>query len=203
MTSEESLIESYTLWKDEIDERLKTFENKSKEDVKLEMVFCLCTPQSKAVKCWNAVLELRETSRNIIIDAENVLKKNNVRFCRKKAEYIRKAINEFECFYMWLLAALINAETREDIIYVRNCIAKDIKGYGMKEASHFLRNIGYGDLAILDRHILNVMRELGIVVTGKYLEDERSLFEFSERVGIPMEYLDLVFWKLKTGYIFK
>ena len=31
---------------------------------------------------------------------------------------------------------------------------KDIKGLGFKEASHFLRNVGFRGYAILDKHIL-------------------------------------------------
>ena len=38
-----------------------------------------------------------------------------------------------------------------------------IKGLGYKEASHFLRNIGFPGYAILDKHILNSLREMGVI----------------------------------------
>ncbi len=36
----------------------------------------------------------------------------------------------------------------------RDWLVENITGLGMKEASHFLRNVGYLDLAIIDKHIL-------------------------------------------------
>jgi N-glycosylase/DNA lyase len=38
----------------------------------------------------------------------------------------------------------------------REKVAELIKGIGYKEASHFLRNIGYRNLAIIDRHYLKI-----------------------------------------------
>ena len=88
---------------------------------------------------------------------------------------------------------------------------KNIKGFGMKEASHFLRNIGLGDnLAILDVHILDNLKTLGVIdeipknMSDKnYLKIESKLRDFSRLVGIPMDELDLVFWSEETGIIFK
>jgi N-glycosylase/DNA lyase len=87
---------------------------------------------------------------------------------------------------------------------------KDIKGLGYKEASHFLRNIGFRGYAILDMHILNSLREMGII-TGRmrpntrkgYLEIEKRLARFAEETGIDMDHLDLLLWSRKTGEILK
>jgi len=81
----------------------------------------------------------------------------------------------------------------------------------MKEASHFLRNIGLGkDLAILDRHILKNLKEYGVIneipksITKKvYIAIEDKMREFSKRINIPMDELDLLFWSKETGIIFK
>ena len=88
---------------------------------------------------------------------------------------------------------------------------QNIKGMGYKEASHFLRNIGFGDeLAILDRHILKNLKELGVLdeipssmSKKKYIEIERKMKEFSRSANIPISHLDLVFWCKETGEIFK
>ena len=40
---------------------------------------------------------------------------------------------------------------------------KGIKGLGYKEASHFLRNVGYRGYAILDKHVLRCLAELKII----------------------------------------
>ena len=77
-------------------------------------------------------------------------------------------------------------------------------------ASHFLRNIGYRDLAILDRHILKnlvrfrVMRGLPKTLTPKrYLFIENRFQRFARQIGIPMDELDLLFWSIETGEILK
>ena len=86
-----------------------------------------------------------------------------------------------------------------------------MKGIGYKEASHFLRNIGFGEhLAILDRHIMKNLKLLGIIdeipislTRKKYLEIEQRMVKFSKKVKIPMKHLDLVLWYKETGEIFK
>ena len=86
-----------------------------------------------------------------------------------------------------------------------------MKGLGYKEASHFLRNIGVGlDLAILDRHIIKNLKRYGVIeevpkslTPKKYLEIEEKMKEFARRIDIPMPELDLLFWSMETGEVFK
>jgi len=86
-----------------------------------------------------------------------------------------------------------------------------VKGIGLKEASHFLRNIGLGgDIAILDRHILKNLARLGVIqsvpptlTSRRYLEIESSMKEFARSTGIPMDHLDFVLWYRETEDIFK
>ncbi len=85
-----------------------------------------------------------------------------------------------------------------------------IKGLGYKEASHFLRNIGFKGYAILDKHIVNLLFELGVLPTDdkpanrkKYIEIEDRLRDFSQEVGIDMDEMDLTLWSYKTGVILK
>jgi len=89
-------------------------------------------------------------------------------------------------------------------------LVKNVKGLGLKESSHFLRNIGYRGLAILDRHILknlhksNVINELPKTLTPKvYFEIEKKFKDFSREVSIDMDELDLLFWSMETGEVFK
>ena len=93
---------------------------------------------------------------------------------------------------------------------LREWLIKNIKGVGYKESSHYLRNIGYENLAILDRHILknlnkhNVIDEIPRSLTKKkYLKIESKFKEFAGRVKIPMDELDLLFWAEQTGKVFK
>jgi N-glycosylase/DNA lyase len=92
----------------------------------------------------------------------------------------------------------------------REYLVKNVKGLGLKEASHFLRNIGHNNLAILDRHILKNLHKLGVIeevprsLTKKaYLDIEEKFKRFSKKIGITMDELDLLFWSMETGKVFK
>ena len=97
------------------------------------------------------------------------------------------------------------------MLKTRDILVKDIKGMGYKEASHFLRNIGFGqDIAILDRHILRSLKRYGVIddipksLTGRrYFEIEGKMREFSKRLGLGLVYLDFIFWYMGTGEVFK
>ena len=81
----------------------------------------------------------------------------------------------------------------------------------MKEAGHFLRNIGFAfDLAILDRHVFRVLHEAGYLdkVPGsltkkRYLELEEEMKRFARDLKIPLAELDLTLWAMGAGAVFK
>jgi N-glycosylase/DNA lyase len=87
---------------------------------------------------------------------------------------------------------------------------KGIKGLGYKEASHFLRNIGFRGYAILDKHVLRCLCELKIIddpkppnTRSRYLTVELQLRELSDKLEIGFDEMDLVLWSMKTGEILK
>lgn len=87
---------------------------------------------------------------------------------------------------------------------------KGIKGLGYKEASHYLRNIGFRGYAILDKHVLNCLAELKIIddpkppnTRSKYLTVEEKLKQLTFMTGVDFDELDLVLWSMKTGVILK
>jgi N-glycosylase/DNA lyase len=87
---------------------------------------------------------------------------------------------------------------------------KQVKGLGYKEASHFLRNIGLGGYAILDKHVMSCLMDLKVVDTAKppasrarYLEVESKLQLFAREIRIDFNELDLVLWSMKTGEVLK
>ncbi len=211
----EELLRDYQTLRSEIESRISHFEELwrkgSEHDLFKEAVFCLFTPQSKAVSCWRAVELLdeggliyegepeavSETIRGLVrfhrVKAENLVLLRQL-FVRNGSPCIREIIGKFP-----------------DARRARRWLVENVRGYGLKEASHFLRNIGFGlDLAIVDRHILRCMKDLGIIekVPGnlsysRYLEIESLLKEFSSKVGIPFAHLDLLFWAKKVGFVFK
>ncbi|HEX5706192.1 MAG TPA: N-glycosylase/DNA lyase [Pyrinomonadaceae bacterium] len=94
----------------------------------------------------------------------------------------------------------------------RDWLARErgVKGLGYKEASHFLRNVGYRGYAILDKHIARSMAEIGVFETpappstrSRYLDAEERLRRFARDVRIDFDELDLVLWSMKTGEILK
>ena len=85
-----------------------------------------------------------------------------------------------------------------------------IKGLRYKESSHFLRNIGLSGYAILDKHVLSSLAELGIIESprppstrARYLETEHRMKQFALGLRIDFDELDLVLWSMKTGEILK
>ncbi|MCK4352924.1 N-glycosylase/DNA lyase [candidate division WOR-3 bacterium] len=207
----EEIKKIYTAKQDEIQMRLKEFkqvwEKGSEEDIFAELVFCILTPQSKAKSCWHAVENL--INKNLLLKSnKNQITRelDGVRFKYKKAEYIVKARKRFS-------KVSIKSKIKQfnDAQDAREWLAQNVKGIGYKEASHFLRNIGFGEnIAILDRHILKNLRLLGIIEESpnsfsrkRYFEIEKKIREFASKINIPMNYLDLVLWYKETGEIFK
>ena len=206
--------ELYEMRKRDIERRLKEFkelfENSNDDRIFAELVFCLLTPQSKAKICWKAVENLMEKELLLHGDYEQVLKElRGVRFKENKARYIIEARKTFTRDGKIKIKDIVKSfsNPRE----AREWLVKNVKGMGYKEASHFLRNMGFGeDLAILDRHILKNLRLLGVVedmpktlTKKRYIEIENKMGEFSKDIGIPLSHLDLLFWSKETGEIFK
>ena len=212
MKNIEDLQKSYESKKSEIKKRLEEFRsvlNESDEIIFAELAFCLCTPQSKAKHAWAAISALNK--HNLLLSGNSDQIKpflNSVRFNESKAKYIVEARNFFMRDSNLEIKSKLDMSSPEKN---RQWLVENVKGYGLKEASHFLRNIGIGkSLAILDRHILKNLVEYGVIdevpksLTGKkYFEIEKKFIEFSEKIGIPMEELDLLFWSEETGHIFK
>lgn len=205
------ILKMYSKRKVDIKKRLQDFRHiqaKSDKDIFAELAFCTLTPQSKALNCWSAVLDLKETGllySGNQADIANVLQKK-VRFHNNKAKYI---VENREKFFSSNLKNKILSEKNQ--LELREFLVENIKGYGYKEASHFLRNIGLGEgLAILDRHIMKNLAKYGAIKSvpksltkKKYFEIECCFQKFAEKISIPMAELDLLFWSQETGEIFK
>lgn len=201
--------------------RLEYFERvyKRENDKRLfaELAFCICTPQTKARSGAAAIIDLY--NHNLLFKGSeesiaNILIKH-VRFHNMKARNIVLARKLYFPKEKFILRERIDDAIKNDsIVSLRNELAKEVKGYGLKEASHFLRNIGFGQkIAILDRNIMRVMSKLDILpesmtpktslTKNNYMSCESNLVEYSKKEKIPMEYLDFVFWYDATNDIFK
>jgi N-glycosylase/DNA lyase len=208
------LQELYLVKKNDIVKRLEDFQRfrqkKSDNEIFRELAFCIFTPQSKAKSCWASIQNLDEQDLLLNGSADQIRQKLHcVRFHNKKAEYLVRARNLFLKNGKLSLRPLLNSYP--DIRECREWLVKNLTGLGYKEASHFLRNIGFGEkIAILDRHILKNLYLLGVIEEvpeslsrAKYLRIEEKMAEFAAKIAIPLSHLDLLLWFKETGVIFK
>ena len=200
------LIEKYEELKVDIQNRLLDFQSVPRSHYFYEFCFCICTPQSKAANAYKVQLELMERDFfNNPFDPTPLLRMPDryIRFHNQKAGRLLKAREVFPDIQNVLDSDMTNVEKRD-------WLAENFNGFGMKESSHFLRNIGYKNLAILDRHILRhliacgVFDELPKITPNKrYKEAEQKFLDFADEVSIPMDKLDLLFWAYSAGEILK
>jgi N-glycosylase/DNA lyase len=189
-------------------QRLHEFSQVPPSEYFYELAYCILTPQSSARNAGLTVEELRRDDfLRVGFDPTSYLRDpaHYIRFHNVKAKRlldIRDIQKE--------LTSLVSDESvgayekREKILTL-------VKGLGMKEASHFLRNIGVRGLAILDRHIFKHLADLEVIESvppnaptkKRYLEIERLWHGYSVQVGISLDELDLLFWSMQTGEILK
>lgn len=206
------LVKEYNRKRHHIKQRLREFRSLYKakdEDIFSELCFCILTAQSKAVNCDKAIRRLRK--RGLLFKGNKSqirAKLKGVRFPNNKASYIVATRKFLQSSNKLKIKNRIDAD---DVFKTRDWLVKNIKGLGYKEASHFLRNIGLGqNIAILDRHILQDLKKYRVIEgipkswsKKRYIEIEDKFRNFSYKVNIPMQELDLLFWSHETGFIFK
>lgn len=171
-----------------------------------ELCFCLCTPQSKAAHADRVVSLLKERSfYEQGFDPVDLLRDpaHYIRFHRTKANRLLAARYQFPD-----IARMLASECEPQ--QKRYWLAANVQGMGMKEAAHFLRNIGYRNLGILDRHILKHLVQCGVFAElppigtiQLYRRAEQAFADFAESTGIAIDELDLFFWYLQAGEILK
>lgn len=172
-----------------------------------ELVYCLLTAYSSAERgqlCVNALCDCGALLNGSLGEVSEALRCQGHRFAERRAEYIVEARRIAPKLKEIVQGFRTTKSAREWIV-------ENVKGLGWKEASHFLRNVGYLDIAILDRHIMSNMREYGLIpdegakglTRMRYLEYERLLKEVARRVGISPGEMDLYLWYRKTGKVLK
>jgi N-glycosylase/DNA lyase len=172
-----------------------------------ELTYCLLTAYSSAERgqlCVDALCDCRALLDGEIGEVAETLRRQGHRFAERRAEYIVEA-RKLAPDLKRTIEGFSNARD------ARKWLVENVKGLGWKESSHFLRNVGYFDVAILDRHIVSNMREHGLIQDdGKkgltkrhYLECERLLEYVAERVDMTLGEMDLYLWYRKTGKVLK
>lgn len=194
--------------KEIIDSRMSEFKSlgqKSSNEIFKELCFCFMTANFSA---HGGIKIQSEINDGFLTLSEEDLAKRLAelghRFPNARAKYvvlaqphkdsIKETLNKFETDF----------EKREWIV-------NNIKGIGMKEASHFLRNIGSKNLAIIDFHIVDLLAKHNLIekpknkslTPKKYVEIENVLKKISGATNLSQGELDLYLWYEETGRVLK
>ncbi|QQS32508.1 MAG: N-glycosylase/DNA lyase [Acidobacteriota bacterium] len=175
-----------------------------------EMVFCFFTGGCSAAMGLRSIEAVRPllasgTQEEIAAALSGVHRYPNARarYVVESREFltanhkmkIRKTLMDFDC----------GLERRDWLAKTRG-----IKGLGYKEASHFLRNVGFTGYAILDKHVLNCLAELKLIddpkppaTRSRYIAVENIVRELAAESEVGFDELDLVLWSMKTNAILK
>lgn len=188
-----------------VESRLREFRElglKGSDEIFKELCFCILTANFDAEKSIRIQEEVDEGFLSLSEEElAETLRRFGHRYPRKRAEYIVEARK--------LKDSLNNIVGSLDGESAREWLVKNVRGIGYKEASHFLRNVGYTDLAIIDYHILDLLVKHRLIekprtmTRRRYLEIESLLKRLADRLNVNLAELDLYLWYLETGKILK
>jgi N-glycosylase/DNA lyase len=180
-----------------VDGRIKEFKQlgkKTNKELFKELCFCILTANFSAERG----IEIQKRLGNDFLRLQRAklakrLKAVGYRFPNTRAGYIAEARKYRNS---------LKGKSREWLV-------KNIKGLGYKEASHFLRNTGCADCAIIDFHIIDLLVRQGLIekpktiTKKKYLEIEDVLKKIAGESKLNLAQLDLYMWYMETGKVLK
>ena len=148
--------------------------------------------------------EIQLAIREILQSPVNSCTGNSVyrryRYPKRGAKFISHSI--FNIYYKYRsLNKLVNSDL--DVFTLRRELIYLCPGIGPKQASHFLKNIGYTDeVAILDRHIIRYMELAGenneirfkIATIDKYEEIEKRFISLINKFQYSVSVVDQAMW---------
>ena len=189
-----------------IDARVKEFiENRNKpiDEIFKELCFCLLTANFSAERSLRIQEEIGDgfltLSENELAEK---LRELGHRYPKSRAKYIVKARK-----MVFQLENVLHSSLSERAL--RDWLVKNVVGLGYKEASHFLRNIGFMNLAIIDIHVIDILSRYGVIrkprtlTKRKYMKIEEVLNKIAEKIGLSLGVLDLYLWYMETGKVLK
>ncbi|MEN3008231.1 N-glycosylase/DNA lyase [Pseudothermotoga sp.] len=181
-----------------VEARFKQFKNLGKngseEQLYSELCFCILTANWSA-KGGIEAQRLIGTEGFVNMDEEKltqILVKLHHRYPKARASYIVKN--------RWIVGRLRSLLSLPPL-QAREWLVENVLGIGYKEASHFLRNTGVEELAILDRHVLSLMVRYGLIdslpkalTKQRYLNLEGLLKQEADHFGESVGKFDLYLW---------
>jgi len=182
--------------------------NKAGEEIWFrELILCLLTANSSFISAYKALNNLYSHDIKLLNTEQisKILRDSGYRFYNLKSRYISEAIEK----YYGRIKKLVQPIADVNQFEAREFLVNNVKGLGYKEASHFLRNLGYFDLAIIDRHILryvNTNLNVGVKkvdTKNKYLLVEGLLRAIASALNIQVGLLDLFIFFKQTQTLVK
>ncbi|HET9136505.1 MAG TPA: DNA lyase [Candidatus Kapabacteria bacterium] len=187
--------------------RLDDFASVHESEHFYELLFCILTPQSSARNAGQVIAKLKDNRFYEVGDDPTEILRNPahyIRFHNTKAKRLLVIRENFSS-----IRTIIQAQ-QSDLPQLREEIRIAVPGFGLKESSHFLRNIGFRGYGILDRHIFKHLLKLKVIgrmpkslTEKRYYSIEKKWKKYADTVGISIDELDLLFWSMETGEILK
>jgi len=183
-------------------QEFKEIDKKSNDELFKELCFCILTANfnaEKSIKIQNKIGECFLTDSKDVLAQK--LRDCGHRFPNTRANYISESIKCKDS-----LGAIVQIH---DGNVLRDWIVENVKGLGYKEASHFLRNVGFDDYAIIDFHIVDLLVDYKLIekpktiTKRKYMLIENLLKKLARKTGLTLAELDLYLWYMETGKILK
>jgi len=189
-----------------VDARVRKFKEITKKpssEIFKELCFCILTANFNAEKTIKIQNEICDGF--LILNEPQLVKKLETlghRYPSARAKYILDVRKYKDSLKNIIKSFNIEEELREWLV-------KNVKGLGYKESSHFLRNIGFTNFAIIDFHIINILTRYNLIkkpktlTKRKYLEIEGLLKKIAKKLDLDLAELDLYLWYIETGKILK
>jgi len=197
-----------------VDSRINEFKRigkSSNPEIFSELCFCLLTANFSAER---GIKIQKEMGSGFLTLSEKRLSEKlrelGHRYPNARAKYIiearryKNSIKDYvRDFTPYIQQGLASERSRRD------WLVKNIKGLGYKESSHFLRNIGYDNCAIIDFHIIDLLEKYKLInrpkilTRTKYLEIEEILKKVAKKSSLTLAELDLYLWFTETGKVLK
>jgi len=190
-----------------VDKRILEFKRlgkKPNKEIFKELCFCLLTANFNAERA--IVIQTRIDNEFLRLSEKKLakrLKELGYRFPNTRARYIVAARE-----YMRNIKQKLDVFDDEEC-KAREWLVREVLGLGYKEASHFQRNIGYRNLAIIDFHIVDLLVKSKLLKKPKvlnkktYLHVEKLLKKLGKELNLNLAELDLYLWYLETGKVLK
>jgi N-glycosylase/DNA lyase len=189
-----------------IDNRMSEFREKGEgpgDEIFKELCFCILCANYNAERSIKIQEEIGEGF--LILEKLKLarrLRQLGYRYPETRAKYIVEARQYKDSLKRTIESFKSETELREWLV-------GHVTGIGYKESSHFMRNIGYTDVSIIDFHILDILERYELIkkpktlTKSRYLEIENILRGVAGSTGLNLGELDLYLWYMETGKVLK